>query len=268
MIDPSQALATEYSERADAYANCWAPVIHPMADPLLAAMPFADAQRILDVGAGTAALWPLIQRAAPRAQLWGVDRAHGMIRMGGEAVRSRVAVMDAEHLGFRAAVFDRVLLVFVLFHIPDPVEALREVRVTLHAGGLVGVVVWGADPGLPGAAIWAEELDRVHAASDPRDPSVMRQGWMDTTEKLAGLFTQADLNPTDVWSRRFVHTWTVDRLIATQTHCGLPSRRLRSLPLKARQGCTDRVRVRLRMLAAGELAYEVEVLYGIACRPA
>ena len=268
MIDPSQALATEYSEGADAYASYWAPVIHPMAYPLLSAMPFADAQRILDVGTGTRALWPSIQRAAPQAQLWGVDRAHGMLRVGGEAVRRRVVVMDAEHLGFRTAVFDRVLLVFVLFHIPDPVGALSEVRATLHARGLVGLVVWGADPGLPGAAIWAEELDRDHAAPDPRDRRVMRQAWMDTTDKLAGLLKQAGLNPTDVWSCRFVHEWTVERLIATQTHCGLPSRRLRSLPQEARQACTDRVRARLEMLTAGELAYEVEVIYGIACPPA
>ena len=96
----------------------------------------------------------------------------------------------------------------------------------------------------------------------------MRQAWMDTTDKLAGLLKQAGLNPTDVWSCRFVHEWTVERLIATQTHCGLPSRRLRSLPQEARQACTDRVRARLEMLTAGELAYEVEVIYGIACRPA
>ena len=92
----------------------------------------------------------------------------------------------------------------------------------------------------------------------------MRHAWMDTTEKLAGLLEQAGLNPTDVWSRRFVHEWSVERLIATQTRCGLPSRRLRTLSPGVRQACTDRVRARLGMLTASELAYEVEVIYGIA----
>jgi SAM-dependent methyltransferase len=210
----------------------------------------------------------LIRRAATDAQLWGADRAHGMLRAGDDAVRRRVAVMDAEHLAFRAAVFDRVLLVFALFHISDPVGALREVRATLRAGGCVGVVVWGADQGLPGAPIWAEELDRVRAAPDSRDASVMRQDWMDTTEKLSGLLTRSGLKPTDMWSLRFVQNWTVERLFATQTHCGLPSRRLRSVPQEARQACLDRVRARLGMLTAGELAYEVEILYGIAHVPA
>lgn len=268
MIDPSQALAIDYSERADAYASYWGPVIQPMASPLLSGMPFAGVRRILDVGAGTGGLWPLIQRAAPRAMLWGVDRAHGMLRVGGDVVRRRAAVMDAEHLGFLDGVFDRVLLVFVLFHVSNPVGALREVRAALHARGLVGTVVWGADPGLPGAPIWAEELDREKAAPDPRDPRVMRQASMNTTDKLAGLLEQGGLNPTDVWSRRFVHQWTVDRLIATQTHCGLPSRRLMSLPRDAREACTDRVRARLGRLSVSDLAYEIEVIYGIANRPA
>ena len=268
MDDPSQALATEYSERADAYARYWAPVIHPMAYPLLSAMPFATAKRILDVGVGTGALWPVIQRAAPRANLWGMDRAHGMLRAGGEVVRGRVTVMDVAHLGFRDAVFDQAVLVFVLFHIADPVGALRGVRAVLRAHGLAGVAVWGADPGLPGASIWAEELDRENATPDPRDPRVMRHSSMDTTDKLAGLLTQAGLTPTDVWSRRFVHEWTVERLIATQTHCGMPSRRLRSLPPEARHACTDRVRARMELLTVSELAYDVEVIYGVANRPA
>jgi ubiquinone/menaquinone biosynthesis C-methylase UbiE len=267
MIDPSHALATEYSERADAYARYWAPVIHPMAYPLLSAIPLANAERILDVGVGTGALWPVIQRAAPRAYLCGVDRALGMLRAGEEVVRGRVAVMDAEHLGFRAAVFDQALLVFVLFHIADRVGALRGVRAILRARGLVGVVVWGADPGLPGAPIWVQELDREDAAPDPRDPRVMQHDSMNTIDKLAGLLEQAGLNPTDVWSRRFVHQWTVERLIALQTHCGVPFRRLRSLPQEARQALTDRVRARLEMLTLGELAYDVEVIYGVANRP-
>jgi len=267
MTVPSQSLAQEYSKQAEAYAGYWGPVILPMASPILSAMSFADTQRILDVGTGTGALWPLIQRAAPRAQLWGVDRAHGMLSAGRETVRDRVAVMDAEHLGFRPAAFDRVLLTFVLFHVPDPVGALREVARILHAGGLAGVVVWGFDPGLPGAAIWAEELDRAHAAPDTRDHSVMLQAWMDTTEKLSRLLRQAGLNPSEVWSRRHVHEWTAEQLIGTQRRCGLPSRRLQSLSQQAQHKCVDRVRARLAMLSAAELTYEVEVIYGVASRP-
>ncbi len=267
MTDPSRALATEYSERAEAYAHYWAPVIHPMAHPLLHAMPLAKARRILDVGTGTGALWPLIRMVAPRAQLWGIDRAKGMLHAGAGILRGRVAVMDAERLGFRGAAFDATLSLFVLFHVPDPIGALREVLAALHPGGSLGLVVWGADPGLPGSRIWAEELDRVHAADDPRHPAVMRQGWMDTPEKLRDLLLQGGFAPDRVWSCWFVHHWTSERLVATQTRCGPSSRRLQGLPGDIRQACIDRVRARLETLAPADLTYRVEAIYGLAHRP-
>jgi ubiquinone/menaquinone biosynthesis C-methylase UbiE len=267
VTDASRALATEYSQRAEAYAHYWAPVIHPMAHPLLHAMPLANAQRILDVGTGTGALWPLIQQAAPQAQLWGIDRAKGMLRAGADLLRGRVAVMDAERLGVRGAEFDAALFLFVLFHIPDPIGALGEVLASLQPAGVLGVVVWGIDPGLPGAAIWAEELDRVHAADDPRDPAVMRQGWMDTPEKLRSLLEGGSFVPDQVWSRSFVHQWTSGSLLATQTRCGSSSRRLHSLSRDVQQTCTERVRARLETLAPAELEYRVEAVYAIAHRP-
>lgn len=266
-MDPSGALAADYSQRADSYARHWAPVIHPMARPLLDAMPFTEARKILDVGTGTGGLWPLIQSAAPAAQLYGVDRADGMLRAGSDRLHGRVAVMDAERLGVRAANFEAALLLFVLQHIPDPVRALHEICIALKPGGFLGVVVWGEDPGLPGGAIWAEELDRAQAAPDPRDPSVMRQSWMDTTSKLTGLLQQAGFDSDRVWSLRFVHAWTVDKLLATQTLCGLASRRLESLSAGAQRECTDRVRTRFQQLSAGELEYHTQVIYGIAQRP-
>lgn len=267
MINPSEDLARDYSKRADAYSRFWAPVINPMADPLLRAMPLIGAQRILDIGSGTGALWPLIQSLSPGAHIFGVDRAEGMMLEGGGYLRGSVSVMDAENLGMRSAMFDAALLVFVLFHIPDPVRALREVCATLRPGGSLGLVVWGEDPGLPGSAIWTDELDLSGAVADPRDSSVMRQSWMDTPEKLADLLTSAGYPSHELWTRRFVHRWTVDKLLATQTGCGLPSRRLNTLTAEARYACEKRVRARVQKLSADELEYRVEVIYAIADRP-
>ncbi len=266
MINPSRDLAADYSQRAAAYVNFWAPVIHPMVNPLLRAMPLAGLQQILDVGTGTGALWPLIRRAAPGVKLYGVDRAEGMLREGHHLVKGRVSVMDAENLGVRPAVFDAALLVFVLFHVPDPVRALREIRRTLRPGGGLGLVVWGEDPGLPGRAIWDEELDRAGAIADPRDSSVMRQSWMDTQEKLGDLLKSAGFTSDELWTQRFVHEWTVEKLLATQTHCGLPSRRLSSLTPEARDACLNRVRPRMKSLTASELEYHVAVIYAVAHR--
>ena len=262
------ALAREYSERADAYVQRWGPVIHPMAQPLLDAMSLAGTRRLLDVGTGTGAMWPAVQAAAPQAQIWGIDRSPGMLRAGGNALRHRVAVMDAQHLGIRPGAFDAALLLFVLFHVPDPAAALREIRSILAPEGRLGLVVWGADPGLPGASIWEEELDRAGAGPDPRDPGVMRQAWMDTPDKLALLLEPAGFLVDRLWSRTFAHLWTVADLLATQTRCGLPSRRLAAMERAAQGACVERVRNRLQRLSPAALTYHVEILYALARRPA
>jgi SAM-dependent methyltransferase len=265
--DPARELAADYSRRAAAYARYWGPVIHPMAHPLLRAMPLADTRTILDIGTGTGALWPLIQAAAPAARLWGVDGAEGMLRASHDLLRGRVAVMNTERLGVRPATFDAALLLFVLFHVADPVRALREVHAALRPGGRLAIVVWGDDPGLPGRDIWSEELDKAGAAPDPRDQSVMRHALMDTPAKLTDLAEQAGFTPHRVWSQRFVHSWAADQLLAAQTHCGLPSRRLESLSPEARRECAAHVRARLELLTPSQLDYRVEVIYGIAARP-
>ena len=266
MIDPSRELADDYSRRADAYTRHWAPVIHPMAEPLLRALPIAHARNILDVGAGTGALWPMIRMAAPRASLWGIDAAEGMLRAGGDLLRGRVSVMNAEQLGVRQSFFDAALLLFSLFHIPEPMAALREIRSSLRPGGTLGLVVWGEDPGLPGRDVWTEELDRSGASPDPRDPSVMRQSLMDTPAKLKTLLDACGFAPGRIWSERFTHQWTAERLLATQMRCGLPSRRLEGLKADEQQECANRVRQRLQRYTSAELEYRVEVINGIAKR--
>lgn len=262
--DPTRELAEDYTRRADAYARHWAPVIHPMAEPLLRALPIANATNILDVGAGTGALWPMIEQAAPRARVWGVDASEGMLRAGGHLLRGRACVMNAEQLGTRRSFFDVALLLFSLFHIPDPAAALREIHAALRRGGTLGLVVWGEDPGLPGRDIWTEELDRCGASADPRDPSVMRQSLMDTPAKLTALIEECGFAADRVWSERFTHQFTVERLLATQVHCGLPSRRLESLTAGARRECANRVRGRLQRYSSADLVYRVEVICGIA----
>lgn len=266
MTDPSRELAADYSRRAEAYARHWAPVINPMAQPLLSEMNIAGARRILDVGTGPGTLWPIIRAAAPGAELFGVDGSEGMLRAGAALLRGRVAVMDAQWLGIRPAGFDAALLLFVLFHVLDPDIALREVHNALRPGGAMGLVVWGEDPGLPGRDIWSEELDRVGAAPDPRDPSVMRQSWMDTPEKLTDLIERNRFARERVWSRRCSHAWTVEELISTQTQCGLPSRRLERLEADTRRECIGRVRARVQRFTPADLEYRVEVIYAIGRR--
>lgn len=263
-MNPSQALATEYSEKAKAYAAYWAPVIGPMALPLFRALPLPTAGTVLDVGTGTGSLLPDLRESAPNALIVGVDHAAGMLQIARQTGESVLAVMDGQHLGIRSITIDVAVLVFVLFHMPEPLQCLREVRRVLRREGAVGIATWGQDPGLPGASIWTEELNRAGARPDPRDPSVMRQGQMDTAEKLRDLLDSAGFASVKGWSVGVRHQWTLENLLATQMGCGMPARRLVSLSSEARARCVSRVKARLAELASAELTYEAEVLFSTA----
>ncbi len=194
----------------------------------------------------------------------GLDRAEAMLRVAKRAGLQTVAVTDGQQLGVRSASIDVGLLIFVLFHLPDPVEGLREMRRVLRPGGRAGIVCWGKDPGVPGASVWTEELDNEGAAPDPRDQSVMQAGAMNTPDKLRDLIQKSGMTAHEIWGELFSHQFTVDRLIPLQLGCGVAGRRLPSLSAEGRDRCEQRVRRRLEQFSEDQLIYQPEVLFAVA----
>lgn len=266
-MDPSISLAREYSDKADAYAGQWSPVIAPMAKPLLARLPLAMARWVLDLGAGTGALLGDLGAAAPAARILAVDRSDGMLRIAHGQTKHPLAVMDAESLAIRSESVDVATLVFMLFHVPDPVTALREVSRVLRPGGAVGIVTWGRDDGVPGLAIWKEELDAAGAAPDFRDPVVMQQARMDTPDKLSALLASAGYTAVRTWAQVFEHRWTIDDVVKVQLGCGMAARRIGSLAPGKATDCEARVRQRMAGLPADALIHRPEILFATASRP-
>jgi SAM-dependent methyltransferase len=249
---------------AAAYSSLWAPVIRPMALPLLEMLPLAQARQILDVGAGTGEFFGDLRRRAPDAHIVGVDRSEGMLRIAQARAAQPLAVMDAQRLAFREAAFDLAVCIFVLFHVPNPLEALRELRRVLRPGAQIGAVTWGEDPGTPGAAIWRDALDAAGATPEPRDPSVMQHACMDTEAKLAALLDEAGFTAVRTQRRCGEHRFTLDSLLTVQVRCGGASRRLPSLPPEEQARCRAQVKARLSSFSAEDLVYRAEVIFAVA----
>lgn len=137
---------------------------------------FADVglnQRVLDVAAGRGAnLFAAISEVGERGSVLGIDLAEPMVRNTNAEISKRglknasMTKMDAEHLEFRDASFDRVLCGFALFFFPRPENALAEILRVLRPGGVFGATSFAAE-GYPWR--WYGELLSTHKISSRLD---------------------------------------------------------------------------------------------------
>ena len=172
-------IATDY----DAGPGCFA----HYGRRLVAAAGIQPGQRVLDVASGRGAvLFPAAELAGGTGEVVGIDLADEMARMtNDEAMRrgiaARVRVMDAEHLDFSDASFDRVLCGFGIMFFPNQPGALAEFRRVLKPGGRLAVSTWHVTQ--------ASELER--ALYDLGMPLPRVPGWITKSEDLSRLLTRA-----------------------------------------------------------------------------
>jgi ubiquinone/menaquinone biosynthesis C-methylase UbiE len=264
--DEAAQLTARYSSSAVEYARHWSPVIRPMGQRLIRLMPLTGASHVLDVGAGTGALMSDIRAVAPGAIIVGVDRSMGMLKVAQEAGAAPLGAMDIRRLGLASDSFDAAVMVFVLFHLKEPVQGLVEVHRVLRPGGSLGLCVWGSSPSFGASDVWDEALSAFGAGPDPFQ-STDRDDLMDTPEKLASLLREAQFEVTTSWTEQFEHHWTAEALIAQRVAFGSYQRRLDTLDASARAACLDEVRGRLDTLPASAFAFRPDIVFAIAKKP-
>ncbi len=182
-----------WDRAAIVYERLWQEQLARVQAELLAAAAPRPGEQVLDVACGTG----LVAFAAARAvgsggaggAVLGVDLSGAMV----EAARQRAlssgqanagfARMDAEDLALPDASFDVVLCALGLMYLPDPAQALREMRRVLRPGGRLGLAVWGDRSRCGWAAVF--EIVDAEVASEVC-PLFFHLGRHDALARLCG----------------------------------------------------------------------------------
>lgn len=102
-----------------------------------------ETARVLEVGAGTGRMWQVAcTRVPPGWSLTLTDRSEGMVadltcNVGQLRLNASVKRADATALPFADSTFDLAFANHMLYHVPRPSEAIRELRRVLKPGGVL-----------------------------------------------------------------------------------------------------------------------------------
>lgn len=135
---------------ASRYETLWQAQLAPAHDAVLRQAQLQAGESVLDVACGTGLVSLEAARAVGRAgRVVGIDISGEMVavaqrRAGEHGVNNAGFLrMEAECIDMPDAAFDVVVCALGLMYMPDPGQALREMRRVLKPGGRLLLAVWG-----------------------------------------------------------------------------------------------------------------------------
>jgi SAM-dependent methyltransferase len=262
----ARKLITQYSVVAPAYEEIWAPLLRPFGLRLLDSVPLTSASRVLDLGCGVGRLLSDIEKRAPGATVMGADLTEGMLRQAPSRF-ARVA-MDCTRSAFATASFDAVISAFMLFHVPQPLVALRFVREVLRPGGAVAIAVWGIGEVFPAMDAWDEELDRLEVPIDPLAAGGPDgRAHTDSPQKMSVLLEDAGFEDVRAESVKWSLKWKLEDFLEWRRRMGPSGRRLAQLEPDPREIALASARERVEGMGDEALLHRDEVVLSCARSP-
>jgi SAM-dependent methyltransferase len=256
-------VTVSYDLGVERYEQLWSPVILPGAVALLPWVGLTEGEVVLDVGAGTGALMPVIRSAAPGVSVAAVDASTEMLRVAHSERRVPSVVGDAMSLPVAAATVDVVLLAYVLFHLADPLLALEEAHRVLRPAGRVATVTWAAERVEEAQKLWDEAL--ADAGAPPLPPRRVDAG-LDGVEAMNRLLRAARLIPVRVWPEQLCRQWEAESFFALASGAGTSRQRLAGLDPVERSSLLERLRERFHQLGPEAFCWEGEVICAVATK--
>ena len=258
---PGRDLIDRYDRHAKDYQEFWAPTLRIAGRRLIGAFESRSPRRIVDVATGVGALLPDLHTTFPASSVIGIDRSRGMLALAPREFPR--ALMDATQLALASASIDIVLQAFVLFHLSQPFEALREARRVLRSGGEIGCITWGGELESLATRVWAECLDE-HGAQPVDAAIVTRHDAVDGPSKVEALLREAGFHRIRCWNEELEDRIDAERLIRLRTRMGSCKPRFDSLSEIARTACCAAARARMERLNADGFIARGEVVYSVA----
>ena len=181
----------------------------------------ADAERVLDVASGTAAVAIGLVRAQPDRTVVGIDQSPEMLAAGRGRIEhagltDRIELREgrAEDLPFAEGEFDAVSFTYLLRYVDDVPATLRELVRVVRPGGTVAMLEFGLPHG-----IWRPLWELYVRVGLPAAGAVVSPGWGGV-----GRFLGPSI-------RDFWRTWPEPRLLDAWREAGLTDVAARRLSL-------------------------------------